>query len=195
MIQFISSTFRQPIASLAIGTLFFIISTSSIYGQDIQFGLGASLGLAPSLSLSDENSSATFYSVYADLTLSKKIIGRAQLSVFNSSSFTGDLEGNVESGFQFNGSIGYNIVLSSMPKLELPVMGTVGYASIKDINFNWPGMQLGVTFAPKYMLTEKIAANVTLRYLKGNGFDDGRELSQTDVSFGMIFYLFSPPSD
>lgn len=189
MVQLISSTFIKPIASLAIGTMFFIISTSSINGQDIQFGLGASLGLAPSLSLSNENSSATFYSVYTDLTLNKKIIGRAQLSVFNSSSFTGDLEGKVESGFEFNGSIGYNILLSSMPKLELPVMGTVGYASIKDNNYHWPGMQLGITFAPKYMLTEKIAGNVTLRYLKGNAFNNGREVSQTDVSLGIIFNL------
>ncbi len=190
MIQSIHSTLKQPILSIVFGAMFLIFLSGSIKAQDIQFGLGASLGMAPSLSLNEKNSSASFYSVYADLILKKKFIGRAQLSIFNSSSFTGDLEGEVESGLALNGSLGYNVIFSSVPKLELPLMGTLGYVSVKDDSYHWPGMQFGATFAPKYMLTEKIATNITFRYLIGTAFNNGRPVSQTDVSFGVMFNLF-----
>lgn len=181
---------KQSLILFLLGVAMYIFTMKPLNAQAIQFGVGASYGLAPTLSLEGDKSSATFYSIYADLILNTKIIGRLQYSSYNTSSFTNDLKDKVENGLGFNGSIGYNIVSPSLPNLELPVMGTIGYVSIKDRSFNWPGMQFGLTFSPKYIISEKIVANITFRYLNGSGFNDGREVSQTDVSLGLIFNLF-----
>lgn len=165
------------------------ISISIIKAQDIQIGLGASYGIAPSISLEDAKSSASFYSIYGDLVINNQLIGRAQFSSFNAESFTEDLEGNVDSGLEFNGSLGYNMLFPSIDKLELPIMATIGYASVKNKSFTWPGMQLGFTLSPKYKIHRKVLANFTVRYLKGTGFEDGRALNQIDTSFGIMIYL------
>lgn len=179
----------QSLKFIVLFVIVYFFSMSALKAQSIKFGVGASYGIAPALSLQDDKSSASFYSFYGDLIVNKNFIGRAQFTTFIAESFTMDLEDQVDSGIEFNGSLGYNMSFPSMVKLEIPIMATMGYASIKNRSFTRPGLQLGVTIAPKYMLHEKIAANVTLRYLKGTGFEDGRSLSQWDTSFGVMVYL------
>lgn len=167
----------------------FMLLSNASHAQEMQLSLGASAGKALSITRVAEESSATFYSVFGDLVLSEKIIGRLQISSFSASSFTDDLEGEIDSGLEFNGSMGYNIVPSSQPKLHVPLMATLGYANIRKASKSIPGMQVGVTVAPKYMITDMLSANLTLRYLKGVDFDSGTKIDQTDVSIGIMINL------
>lgn len=161
-------------------------STSSV--GSISMSAGISYGIAPTLTVGSRETSGTFNSIYGDLVLNEKIIGRAQYSRLNVNSLADGYDLLVNSGWSINGSVGYNITLSSLTKLHIPIMGTFGYANIdRNSGFDHAGAQVGITLAPKYYITDRFVANLSLRVLKGTKVDQGSELGQNDFSIGIMY--------
>ena len=168
----------------------FLISSAQAQTEVTPVGIaaGVSYGYAPSLQYESTESSGSFYSVYGDLVINDKIVGRAQFSKLLVNTLSNELSRFVSSGFAFNGSLGYNFIPSADKKFQIPVMGTIGYASIeRSTGSSRPGMQIGVTLAPKYQVTDQVIVNTTLRMLRGTNFDDGAKLSQNDISIGVMY--------
>ncbi len=152
--------------------------------------IGASYGHALSLTFNSYDASGNFYSFYGDATINDKLVGRAQISQLIPSSLSNGLDDRVDSGWSINGSLGYNVTTASLPALHIPIMATMGYASFKrSDSFTEPGMQVGVTIAPKYFLNDKFIFNASLRWLKGIEVDNGSEIGQTDISIGVMIRI------
>lgn len=164
-------------------------TTTSSAGS-ISMSAGISYGIAPTLSIGSRETSGTFNSIYGDLVINEKIIGRAQYSRLNVSTLSDGYDLLVNSGWSINGSLGYNFTLTAQPKLHIPLMGTFGYANIdRNSGFDHAGAQIGVTVAPKYFVTNRLIVNATFRFIKGTKVDNGTELAQTDFSIGAMYRL------
>ncbi len=161
----------------------------------VNFLLGASYTIAPTLKVNgpwtgSNETSGSFYSAYADLIINNKFIGRAVVSSLIPSTLSNGLELAVESGFEMSGSMGYNYTLSSNQKINIPIMATIGFATVKTLSDRRDaGMQLGGTIGLNYDLTEKFILSGTARYLKGVDFSDGAKIDQVDVSLGIMIRL------
>jgi len=171
-----------------------VFSQSQENNVPINFFLGASYTIAPSFEIDgvwtvNESTSASFYSVFADLVINSNLIGRAQISSLAVSSLSEELSEELESGFQMNGSLGYNAKPGGNDKISIPIMATIGYATVKERSVRDAGMQLGATLGLNYALNQKISASSTLRYLKGVEFSDGAKFNQIDISFGVLLRL------
>ena len=169
-----------------------MIGQDAEYKMPIEFYLGGSYTIAPSFSIDgnwtiNATTSASFYSLFGDLVINKNLIGRVQVSFL--SSLSDELDSELISGFEMNGSLGYNLKLENNEKLSIPIMATIGYASIADESAKDPGMQLGVTMGLNYALAERVNATSTIRYLKGVGFESGAKISQLDLSFGVQYRI------
>lgn len=179
----------------------FLISTVNLLAQNtenkipVNFYIGGSYTIAPSFDIDgiwtvNASTSAKFYSIFADLTINQNLIGRVQLSFLSIPSLSEGISEQLNSGFQMNGSLGYNYQLPSKPKISLPIMATLGYATVVDNSARDAGMQVGGTVGLNYTITDRVNASSSIRYLKGLKFNDGAKFSQIDFSVGVQIRVF-----
>lgn len=176
--------------TLLIISIFLITNLQAQDKSNIELSAGLSYAFAPTLKLGSQSSAGNFWSLYGDLSLNKQIIGRLQFSRLLPGSLDSDVKDDVESGLAFNGSLGYNLVVNE--KIDLPLMGTIGYARITKARGSFrqeQGLQYGLTISPKYYVTNNIVSNLTFRYIKGSGAEGGSKLDQTDISIGLMFAI------
>lgn len=161
----------------------------------IQLSIGGSFTMAPSLSIDGpwtgrNTSAANFLSVFTDLTINNYLIGRVQYSTLIVSSVDDVFTNAIQSGFELNGAIGYNHIFKNNPKINIPIMATLGFATVDTRRAREAGMQVGITTGLKYMFTNRMSATGNLRYLKGLSVSDGAKFDQTDFSIGIMLSVF-----
>lgn len=161
----------------------------------IHLSIGGSFTIAPSLTIDGpwtgrNTSAANFLSIFADLIINDYLIGRVQYSSLMVSSVDDVFTNQIESGFELNGAIGYNYILKNNPKISIPIMATLGFATVDTRRAREAGMQVGLTTGLQYAFTNKISATGNLRYLKGLTVSEGAKFDQTDFSIGIMLRLF-----
>jgi hypothetical protein len=162
----------------------------------LRLSLGASIGYAPALTYGERESAGSVIGLFADLTYGQAI-GRLQLTNPLMSTF-GD-ESNLEGGYAFHGSLGYDILLTE--QLHLPVMG-VGGVTVLTYNNGFNGSltsgseftdaspQIGLLLAPYYQLSPLVAVQGGFRYLKGFvASDHSKAIDLMDLSIGLRLTL------
>ena len=177
-------------AILVLGTWTTISAQSDTPQIPVTWYLGGSYTVAPSYDIGgrwtiNTKTSGNFYSLFTDLEINQRLIGRAQVSFLSTSSLGDDLSSELESGFEMNGSLGYRFSFTEAPKISVPLMATIGFATVSDERRRDAGMQLGGTLGLNYALSERLEASGTLRILRGVEFSDGSKISQTDFSIGI----------
>ena len=180
--------------ALFIGTSLPMHAQETENNAPINFYLGGSYTIAPTFNINGRwtvnvNTSANFYSLFADLLINDILIGRVQTSFLSVSSLGDNLSSELVSGFEMNGSLGYSYRPSSNPKISIPIMATIGFATVVDDDSRDAGMQVGGTVGLNYQLTPRVSASNSFRYLKGLNFSDGSKFDQIDFSIGVQFKL------
>ncbi len=157
----------------------------------LQISVGASVAYAPQLKFDGNSGSSGLGSVFADMEVKNRFIGRIQFSSLLISTLVGDQSEKATAGYTANGSLGY--IFAPVPaKFRIPLMATAGTASItyrSNGTFREQCIQIGITASPEYNLSPRISANATFRYLHGLTTADGNPIDQTDLSIGIKFRI------
>ena len=132
-------------------------------------------------------------SIFGEILLQKKWIGRLQLVNLIPSTYTGDFESNFKSGRSFTGSLG---ILLGNPesKLRFPAMVSSGFSIItyeaNGDDYSDGGGQIGITAGPQYQITKHLFALAEIRYLKGfKSSSESGPVGQTDFLIGLKIML------
>ncbi|KPM50043.1 outer membrane beta-barrel protein [Jiulongibacter sediminis] len=155
--------------------------------------IGLKTGYAPLLQYGDDQTNGLTYGIFGDLQVNR-IIGRLSYTGVAASTVPNQ---HFRSGNIFHGGVGYSFTIND--KVDLPVLISGGAALITYNNGygSWSGNkiwdanpQVGLLVAPCYKVTEKIAVQLNLRYLKGFTVDNrSEEINVGDVSIGLRFTL------
>lgn len=168
----------------------FIIHTQAQSPTQIKISGGATYGYAPTLTFDTYEGSGNLVSIFGDLVINNKIIGRLQYSGLQVSSLSSGLASKVDSGYGLLGSFGYNFSTDNTTKLQIPVMLSSGYTQVfRSDNFTEQGMQIGLTISPEYEIISGLSAMISIRYLKGTEVAGGSAIDITDFGMG-IKYTF-----
>lgn len=140
--------------------------------DDISLSLGVAAGTAPQFTLGSAEESGGAVMLFGDLQL-QQIVGQATFT-----SISGESIGRsrtLDNAYAIHGSLGYS--LAATDRVEIPVLVTMGgmfidYTTVQT--FGTPGnsftdgnLQVGITLAPRYSITEQISIIGSLRYLQG----------------------------
>lgn len=192
-------TFLFRYISLLVIFIALLLPKPSLQAQqfdDLSLSVGFSAGVIPEFTLGDIEDSGNMLSIFGELQY-KQVIGQLSYTSIISETI-GEDQNELDSGYNITGSLGYSI--SAGERLEVPLMLSIGgtiinYSTIA--RFGTPGnsftdgsWQAGITVAPRYSLTDRIAAYGELRFMQAVGAGEGGEdVNLTTAGLGIRITL------
>jgi|GEM_PF-1083757 len=143
--------------------------------DDLSLSFGVAAGTAPQFTLGTEEGSGGALLLFGDLQF-RQIIGQVSFT-----SITGETIGHgtrLDNAWALHGALGYSIPI--IDRVEIPILATVGgmsidYGIFPESSFTDMNLQVGVTVAPRYAITEWFSLVGTVRYMQGIVLETGSE--------------------
>ncbi len=162
-------------ALLLLTALMPIHSAAQSLTDDLSLSFGVAAGTAPQFTLGTEEGSGGALLLFGDLQF-RQIIGQVSFT-----SITGETIGHgtrLDNAWALHGALGYSIPI--IDRMEIPILATVGgmsidYGIFPESSFTDVNIQVGVTVAPRYAITEWFSLIGTVRYMQGIVLETGSE--------------------
>lgn len=169
-----------------------IISLPKTTSAQLNLGLGASYGYAPTLKYHDLHAGAIYsgtgnvYSVFAELTLKNQFIGRLQYTGLLLNTLESSFSSFVKSSRVLTGSLGYVVLGAQEFRIQVPIMISSGAGFLDRGDYGLiPSLQLGFTVGPHFYITDYLAIFSEFQYLKGLSYSPGDDrISYTHITLG-----------
>ncbi|MEM1128504.1 MAG: hypothetical protein AAGI71_17795 [Bacteroidota bacterium] len=132
--------------------------------------------------------SGTTLSVYGDLVLMDRVIGRAQALILNVGSVDED-DLDIDGSFLATGALGYSFFGASTDRaprtFHMPVLLAAGYGRVIEESDTDASAHFGVIVSPHYYLTRHLAIEVTYHYLPGRSINGSSSIGAQVFTFGL----------
>jgi hypothetical protein len=177
----------SSLCAVLILSLWVLPATAQLNSNELKLSLGASAGLAPTLTYGSSEDSGALLNLFGDLRY-QNVFGKLQFTYVLANTLENESFSN---GYGFFGALGYALPVND--RIEIPMMA-IGGASIISYeaqdNYKDVSPQVGFGITPLYRINESLSLYTSLRYLKGfKGSEESDPIDVMDLTAGIRITL------